>query len=88
MLLFVIALPGKDAHAIQILVMGQPGQKLSILLFDFKLLLAHATQRTNPILWEILESNTRLNALFRITNLWIIDPLTYCTDILFHMNII
>ena len=54
------------------------------LLLYLKLILAYATKGAYIIIGEILECYTRLNSLLGITNLGVIHPLTYCTDILFH----
>ena len=56
--------------------------KLSLL--HFKLILAYATQRADIIVGEVLKCYTWFNTLLRVTNLGVIYPLTYCTDILFH----
>lgn len=55
-----------------------------VLLLHFELLLAYAAQRTYIIPGEVLECNTGFNTLLGVTDLRVIDPLTYCTNILFH----
>ena len=54
------------------------------LLFYLKLILAYATKGAYIIIGEVLECYAWFNALLGIANLGVIDPLTYCTDILFH----
>ena len=54
------------------------------LVLDSEFLLAYTAQRTYIVLGEILECNTWFNTLLRVTDCWVIHPLTYCTDILFH----
>ena len=54
------------------------------LLLYLKLFLAYAAERAYIIVGEVLECHTRLNALLRVANFGVIDPLTNCTNILFH----
>ena len=54
------------------------------LLFCFELFFAYATKRTNIIIGKVLECNTGFNTLLGITNLRIVYPLTYGTNIFFH----
>lgn len=58
-----------------------------IVFFYFKLLFAHSTQGTYIILGKVFKRYTRFNTLLRVANLRVIDPMTYCTNILFHNTI-
>ena len=54
------------------------------LLLYLELILANTTEGAYIIVGEVLECYTWFNTLLWVTNLRVIDPLTYCTDILFH----
>lgn len=54
------------------------------LLCYLELLLAYTTKRTDIVIGEILECNTWFNTLLGITNLGVVNPLAYCTNIFFH----
>ena len=58
------------------------------LLLYLELFLAYATKGAYIIIGEILECYAWFNTLLGVTNLRVINPLTYCTDILFHNGFI
>ena len=58
-----------------------------LLLLNLELILAYAAQWAYIVLGKVLKCNTWLNTLLRVTDLRIVDPLTYCTNILFHNTI-
>ena len=64
--------------------MPKPFLLIISFLYNLELILADAAQRAYPIVRERLKWNTWFNALLGITYLGVVDPLTYCTDILFH----
>lgn len=55
-----------------------------ILFLYFKLVLADSTDRTYPVIRNILKCRSGCNTMFGIPYLRIIDPITYYTYILVH----
>ena len=52
-----------------------------------EVLLCYAANRASPILGDILERRSGSDTAIGIADLRIIDPSTYCADILFHGNV-
>lgn len=65
------------------LVDGFRGVFVFLLLY-FKLVLADSTDRTYPVIRNILKCRSGCNTMFGIPYFRIIDPITYYTYILVH----
>ena len=57
---------------------------LFLLLNRLELLFTYTAKGANPIFGEIFKCDTRLNALFGITDCGVVNPLAHCTIIFFH----
>ena len=59
----------------------------SVLFLFFHLLeiiFSYPTKRANPIVGNIFKRSARQNATIRVTFIWVVHPVTDCTNILFH----
>ncbi len=66
----------------------QPTAVCSYLFTGFKVFLANAAERANPIIGQIIESCSWRNAVFRIPKHGVVNITAYGANIFFHLLIL
>ena len=64
-----------------LLIMGK------LFFYQFKIFLGNTAERARPIIWNSFERSAWSDTAIWVTYYWVINPITYCANILFHNSI-
>ena len=54
------------------------------IFLNFEIIFTYSAKRANPIIWNIFKCCSRSYSTFRISFCRVINPTTYCANVLFH----